>query len=146
MGPGFDVHPRLRADTHEVGDLALCRVLLMDDATWPWLILVPRLPGLRDPLDLPVERRHQLSDELALAQQALRALHAPDKLNVAALGNVVEQLHVHVIARWRDDPAWPGPVWGKQAPQPYAAELVQERIGQLRMALGLGPASARSPF
>lgn len=130
----FQLHPRLAADTAVICDLALCRVLLMDDATWPWLILVPRRAGLRELIDLPRGEQHALGDEIALASQVLRALFTPDKLNVAALGNVVEQLHVHVIARHVDDPAWPAPVWGRQPPQAYAVAAREARAEALRRA------------
>ena len=132
----FALHPRLAADTTQVCDLDLSRVLLMDDAVWPWLILVPRRVGLRELIDLPRAERHLLDDEIALASQALVSLYRPDKLNVAALGNVVEQLHVHVIARHIGDPAWPAPVWGRQPPTPYSPEARDRRLEELRGAMG----------
>ncbi len=132
---GFQLHPNLLADTVLVCDLPLCRVLLMDDANWPWLILVPRRAGLRELLDLSREDRIALIDEIDLASRLLQARYEPDKLNIAALGNQVEQLHVHVIARSRNDPAWPSPVWGRFPPLPYAtdsrARLAQELAMQL---------------
>ena len=130
----FALHPRLVADTAQVCDLALSRVLLMDDAAWPWLILVPRRAALRELIDLPRAERHLLDDEIALASQTLISLYRPDKLNVAALGNVVEQLHVHVIARHIGDPAWPAPVWGRQPATPYSADAREERLEALRDA------------
>lgn len=130
----FALHPRLEADTVPVCDLDLSRVLLMDDAAWPWLILVPRRAGLRELIDLPREARHLLEDEIALASRVLLSLYCPDKLNVAALGNVVEQLHVHVIARHIGDPAWPAPVWGRQAATPYPFERRETRLEELREA------------
>lgn len=108
----FELDPRLRADTHLIAQWPLCCVLLMDDARYPWLILVPRIHGMRDLIDLDEPTRIQLRREMDAASMALRDVFAPDKLNVAALGNVVEQLHVHIIARYRDDAAWPAPVWG----------------------------------
>ena len=108
----FELHPQLEADTAEVTRLGLCRVLLMDDTTYPWLILVPERPDLRDLHDIAPAEDAMLMTEIQLASQALQLLHSPDKINVAALGNQVPQLHVHVIARRTDDPAWPGPVWG----------------------------------
>lgn len=131
-GQLFTLHPRLAGDTAVVGDLALSRVLLMDDARWPWLILVPRQPGLRELIDLPMAELHTLTEEIALASRVLQALFAPDKLNVGALGNVVEQLHVHLIARHAVDPAWPGPVWGFSAPQRYASQAIAARQDALR--------------
>lgn len=96
----------------------------MDDARFPWLILVPRVPGARDLIDLDEAHRTVLWREVARASEALRALCTPHKLNVAALGNVVEQLHVHVIARFKDDAAWPRPVWGVGTAQPYAEAIL----------------------
>ena len=133
--PDFTLHPRLMADTAPVCDLDLSRVLLMDETTWPWLILVPRRAGLRELIDLPRGERHRLDDEIALASRALLMLYRPDKLNVAALGNVVEQLHVHVIARFEDDPAWPAPVWGRVAARPYTPDALVARIRLLGDAL-----------
>ncbi len=118
MNP-FELDPRLQRDTHAVCELALCSVRLMDDARFPWLVLVPRVAGIRELVDLDESRRALLWGEVARASEALRAACTPHKLNVAALGNVVEQLHVHVIARFRDDAAWPRPVWGVGTAQPY---------------------------
>ena len=137
MSAVFVLDPTLQADTVLVGDLALSRVLLMDDARFAWLILVPRVPGMRDLIDLPRVRQHELLDEVELAARALRELYAPFKLNVAALGNVVAQLHVHVIARHTDDPAWPKPVWGVGSAEPYSAEARAAALARVRAALGV---------
>ncbi|WP_336486418.1 HIT domain-containing protein [Methylobacterium nigriterrae] len=130
----FALDPRLAADTAPVGDLALCSVLLMDDARFPWLILVPRRAGASEITDLAPADSDALWSEVRLAAGVMRALAQPDKVNVAALGNVVAQLHVHVVGRFRSDPAWPGPVWGQGERRPYPpharAQLV-ERAGQL---------------
>jgi len=117
----FALDPRLAADTLPVARLALCEVRLMNRRTWPWLVLVPCRASAVELLDLPAADRALLMDELARAARALRAHARPDKLNIGALGNVVAQLHVHVVARWRSDPAWPGPVWGAPAGPPYGA-------------------------
>ena len=130
----FALDPRLAADTVEVGDLALCRVLLMDDARFPWLILVPRRADLTEFTDLPDPDATTLWQEIRIATGVMQALAKPDKVNVAALGNVVAQLHVHVVGRFRSDPAWPGPVWGFGTRTPYPlharAQLI-ERAGAL---------------
>ncbi|WP_267355853.1 MULTISPECIES: HIT domain-containing protein [unclassified Methylobacterium] len=130
----FALDPRLAADTVEVGDLALCRVLLMDDARFPWLILVPRRADLTEITDLPEPDAATLWQEIRIATGVMQALAKPDKVNVAALGNVVAQLHVHVVGRFRSDPAWPGPVWGFGTRTPYPlharAQLI-ERAGAL---------------
>lgn len=106
------LHERLAADTTLVGDLRLCRVLLMEDSRYPWLILVPQLPGLKDLHQVPAEHQPTLWDEINRAAVVLEQVTSPYKMNVAALGNQVTQLHIHVISRNREDPAWPGPVWG----------------------------------
>jgi diadenosine tetraphosphate (Ap4A) HIT family hydrolase len=116
----FDLDPKLAADTVELDRWTLCRVLLMNDATYPWIILVPAKANLRDIDDLAAADRRVLMDEIARACGALRAMVAPHKLNVAALGNQVAQLHVHVVARFTTDAAWPRPVWGVAPPRLYA--------------------------
>jgi diadenosine tetraphosphate (Ap4A) HIT family hydrolase len=120
----FDLDPRLAADTVELARWKLCRVLLMNDANYPWLILVPQRPGLRDLDEVGGADRATLADEIDRACAALRAMFTPHKLNVAALGNAVPQLHVHVIARQTTDPAWPKPVWGVVPATPYTPEAV----------------------
>ena len=120
------LHPRLAADCHVLGDWPLCRVLLMDDARWPWCILVPRRAGVSELHELDLAARTRLWHESALLSVALRAVAARcERLNVAALGNVVAQLHLHHVARHRGDPNWPGPVWGhgqREARAPAARE------------------------
>lgn len=111
--------PRLDADTLPVGDLALSRVLLMNDARFPWLILVPRRAEVSELTDLSGEDAAVLMEEIRLATRVMLEMAKPDKVNVGALGNMVAQLHVHVIGRFRSDPAWPGPVWGHGSRTPY---------------------------
>jgi diadenosine tetraphosphate (Ap4A) HIT family hydrolase len=132
---GFVLDPRLEADTHRVGDLDFTRVLLMDDARFPWLILVPRMPDLRELTDLSLDDQHRLLDEINGAARVLHAMVKPDKLNIAMLGNVVSQLHVHVIARFVHDEAWPKPVWGIGVRTAYGGDALRERIDALRAAL-----------
>ncbi len=134
----WHLDPRLADDTAPVIDLPLCEVRLMDDANHPWLVLVPKVPEAVEIIDLDPTQRTQLSAEIDLAARALKALFKPDKLNVAALGNQVPQLHVHVIARFRDDIAWPRPVWGAAHARPYAPEELVQRVNTLRAALGAG--------
>jgi diadenosine tetraphosphate (Ap4A) HIT family hydrolase len=133
----FALDARLARETHHVGDLGLSRVLLFDDARWPWLVLVPRQSGLRDLIDLARDDQHLLLDEINRCAHVLHALDKPDKLNVAALGNVVAQLHVHVIARYTHDAAWPRPVWNVGERQPYPADALRQRLAGLRTALHL---------
>lgn len=134
---GFALDPRLAADTQPVGDLELSRVLLTDDARFPWLILVPRRADVRDLVDLGHADQHRLLDEIDRCARVLRELDNPDKLNVAALGNVVAQLHVHVIARFTRDAAWPRPVWNVGEREPFAPAALHERLALLRTALDI---------
>ncbi len=108
----FALDDRLARDGLVIGDLTLCRVLLMNDARWPWLILVPRREGLVELIDLDPADQTQLMDEAGRAARFLKSHARADKINVGALGNVVRQLHLHIVARVVGDPAWPGPVWG----------------------------------
>ena len=131
----FELHPQLAADSHPLAAFALCDLRLMDDANYPWLILVPRAVAAHELIDLDAVQRHQLSDEIDRASRLLRDAFRPHKLNVAALGNLVPQLHVHVIARHENDPAWPAPVWGRVSAKPYSPEMLVERISLLREGL-----------
>jgi diadenosine tetraphosphate (Ap4A) HIT family hydrolase len=131
----YELHPQLAADTLPVDVFELSELRLMDDANYPWLILVPRIPGAHELLDLDATQRHALTDEIDRATRALRDAFHPHKLNVAALGNLVPQLHVHVIARFEQDPAWPAPVWGRVAARPYSPEALVERIALLQETL-----------
>ena len=119
MTGGFRLASRLEADSHFLADWTLCQVRLMDDARFPWLVLVPRRPGLEEWTELSPEDSAQLAQEIGKAGQALARMFAPTKLNVGALGNIVRQMHVHVIARFETDAAWPGPVWGQGTRTPY---------------------------
>lgn len=111
MPSSFSLHPRLREDCHNIADLPLSRLLLMNDARFPWLILVPRRQGAIELFDLQKGDLQMLSQEIATVSALLKSHCKADKINVAALGNQVPQLHVHVIARFESDPAWPSPVW-----------------------------------
>jgi diadenosine tetraphosphate (Ap4A) HIT family hydrolase len=131
----WSLHPQLAQDTVPIGDLALARVLLANDANFPWLILVPRRPGLVELIDLEENAQVQLLGEIAAAAHALKAITECEKLNIAALGNQVAQLHVHVIGRRHGDAAWPKPVWGAAAPAAYIPAVRDGLIGALRRAL-----------
>jgi len=132
---GFALHPRLEADTVAVGDWPLCRVLLMNDAQYPWFILVPRREGAREIYQLSDADQAQLLRESSQLSRALMQAFRGDKLNVAALGNVVPQLHLHHIVRFAGDPAWPAPVWGRHPARPYAPAEQAERLKALRAVL-----------
>lgn len=131
----FTLDPRLEADTYDIGVLPLCRVLLMDDMRYPWVILVPQRAGSTEIIDLPKHDQHSLMAEISCASTALKILFSPDKLNVAALGNQVNQLHVHVLARFVSDTAWPNPVWGLDSRTPYPAHMAGSLIDKLAKAL-----------
>jgi len=131
----FALDPRLQADTHPVAMLPLCELRLMDDARYPWLILVPRRAGVTEIADLTESEQAQLWREANQAAAALRAVAPCDKLNLGALGNIVRQLHLHVVARTEGDAAWPGPVWGSGAAVPYAAGALAARLTALRQRL-----------
>ena len=131
----FTLDARLEADTQQIGELPFARVLLMNDARFPWLILVPRMAGLRELIDLAPSDQQRLLDDINRAANALHALEKPDKLNIAILGNVVPQLHVHVIARFTKDVAWPKPVWGIGERVPYAAHELRRYADQIAVAL-----------
>lgn len=115
----FTLDPRLRQDTIPLGEFPLSLLLLMNDRTYPWLILVPRRPNLREIFQLADTDRDQLLRESTHLSRVLYELLRPDKLNIAALGNVVPQLHLHHVARFRIDPAWPAPIWGRAPAVPY---------------------------
>ena len=127
----FTLDARLEADTYAICDLPLSAVRLMRDANYAWLLLAPRRPEVTEIVDLTPDEQAQLMTEIRVACAALRASVPCDKLNVAALGNRVAQLHIHVIARRRDDPAWPEPVWGNAPPQPYAEGRAQALVASL---------------
>lgn len=131
----FELHERLAADTVEVLRWPLCRVLLMNDAGYPWLILVPQRSEVSAIDQLAPADRTALIEEVARASAGLRRATGADKINVAALGNVVPQLHVHVIARFTGDPAWPHPVWGVRPPVPYDGEALGKTLIRLRTEL-----------
>lgn len=131
----FALHPRLDGDTHFVTDLALCRVLLMDDRRFPWVILVPRVTDACEVHDLTPAERTQLMAETSTLSAVMTDLFAPDKINIGALGNLVAQLHVHVVARNRGDAAWPGPVWGHGAAVAYEGEDAGLLIARLDAVL-----------
>ena len=133
--PGWHLHPQLAEDTHPVAHFALSDLQLMDDANHPWLILVPRVEDAVEWTDLDPQQQIQLAGEISRAGRLLQTVFKPHKLNVAALGNVVPQLHVHVIARFTDDIAWPRPVWGTASAKPYTPEALVARIQQLQDAL-----------
>ena len=133
----WTLHPQLAADTVRLSDLPLSRVLVMNDANFPWLILVPRKADIIEVIDLDDGEQTQLMHEVTRAARALREVTACHKLNIAALGNMVPQLHVHVIARFREDAAWPRPVWGIVPAKAYQRDALESFTGALRRTVGL---------
>jgi diadenosine tetraphosphate (Ap4A) HIT family hydrolase len=129
---------QLKTDTIDIGDLPLSRVLIIKDAHYPWLLLVPRRPDIIEIIDLSEVEQAQLMTEVCRVARALKDITKCDKLNIAALGNLVPQLHVHVIARRAGDAAWPRPVWGVMPPLPHDGEEVQNFISALRRKIWLG--------
>jgi diadenosine tetraphosphate (Ap4A) HIT family hydrolase len=134
----FTLHERLVADTIEVTRWPLSLVLLMNARQWPWLILVPRRPAIRELYELSHTDQQDLMSEIVRVSERLAQLVRPEKINVAALGNAVPQLHVHVIARFIHDPAWPRPVWGAAPPDPYPAEELERALERFRGMLADG--------
>jgi diadenosine tetraphosphate (Ap4A) HIT family hydrolase len=131
---GFILHPRLEADAAFVADWPLCRVLAMNDARYPWVILVPRCKAV-EVFDLDAADRAVVIEEIARAAQGLKRLSDASKINVAALGNLVPQLHVHIVARNPGDAAWPGPVWGQGQAVPHAPDALAAWVARLREEL-----------
>jgi len=124
MKPTFELHPRLAEDCITLGRFGLCRLLLMNDSHYPWFILVPENPDLTEIYQLSPDERTQLTEESSLLAEALADLYRADKMNIAAIGNLVPQLHIHHIVRYQNDAAWPAPVWGKFDRIPYTEERI----------------------
>ncbi len=132
----FKLDDRLGQDTFRIADLELSTLLLMNDSTVPWLILVPKRPGITEIHQIAHQDRLLLIEETALVSKMLEDEFRPDKINVAALGNIVSQLHIHVIARYRGDRAWPGPVWGARGAAAYSEEAARDVVERIRKRLG----------
>lgn len=128
----FSLHPQLAADTAVIGDWPLCRVLLMNDASYPWIILVPRRQDAREIFQLSTADQIQLLKESSMLAEELAKAYSADKLNIAALGNMVPQLHVHHVVRFKTDAAWPKPVWGFQPAVQYSDDELEMRLAGFR--------------
>ncbi|WP_263080208.1 HIT domain-containing protein [Endozoicomonas sp. Mp262] len=136
MDPLFELDQQLVQDCFIMGDFPLCRLLLLNDTNYPWFILVPRIAGMEELHDLTGEQQQQFMQESSGLARALKEHFAGEKMNVAALGNAVRQLHVHHIVRYSSDKAWPGPVWGRFPAQPYGQNEVNEVMVRLVPLLG----------
>ena len=133
----FEMDKRLVGDTVELGDFALSRVLLMNDSRYPWLILVPRVVDASEVFDLQLEQQQELWQETQIVAHALKHAFAADKINIATLGNVVSQLHMHIVVRMQNDEAWPAPIWGRGIAQPYSESALIEMRTRLQAALAV---------
>jgi len=131
----YALHPQLAKDTHKIGEYELSDVLLMNDARYPWVILVPRRVNMRELHQLDEAEQQQLVRESSFTAKAMTELFSAHKMNVAALGNMVEQLHLHHVARFTTDAAWPKPVWGIGDAEPYSEVAANVMLSQLRRAL-----------
>ena len=130
----FSIDPQLKKTSHRLIELKLSKVRLVDDARWPWLLVIPRVPLAVELIDVPPKLRSQIWLEVDHVSQVIRDVFSPYKLNVAALGNQVRQLHVHVIARFSEDDAWPNPIWGVGAAVSYEPGVLRARLNVLRRA------------
>lgn len=128
----FEMDERLQQDSIVLGDFALCRVLLMNDSRYPWLILVPRRADISEVFQLTAAQQQQLWQETSVVGQVLKDIYQADKINIATLGNVVKQLHMHIVVRMQEDATWPAPVWGRGEAQPYTAQDIESLGERLR--------------
>lgn len=130
--PAFELDSRLETESVLVANLGLCQLRLRNDARWPWLLLIPMRPGIEEPHDLTPLDQALLSFETNLVSKALKDMTGCTKINVGALGNIVRQLHVHVIARNEGDLCWPGPVWGFGERAPYQPDELARLVAEIR--------------
>ncbi len=131
----FKLDARLKADCAWVADMGLCRLLMMNNKSVPWFILVPRIASATELTHLPMAQQQQVLQEMNEVAAMVTKLYTPHKLNIGALGNVVSQLHIHVIGRYTHDPAWPGPVWGQLVPNAYDDEQLAKQLNAVRGVL-----------
>lgn len=131
----FQLHPQLANDCVDLGRFDLCRLLMMNDSQYPWFILVPEIAGMREIYQLSRSQRGVLQEESCFLAEQLAHLFSADKMNIAAIGNLVPQLHIHHVVRYRTDKAWPAPVWGKFNAVPYADEQLAEQLDRVKTQL-----------
>ncbi|MEQ1739208.1 MAG: HIT family protein [Methyloglobulus sp.] len=137
MAMTFDLHPQLERDCITIGRLTLCRLLLMNDKQFPWFILVPEIEGITEIFQLDKQQQGLLIEESSFLAEQLNMLYKADKINIAAIGNLVPQLHVHHVVRYRSDKAWPAPVWGKFAAIPYSEQELADTVRIMADALDI---------
>lgn len=133
----FHLHPQLQKDCITIGKLDLCCLLLMNDKQFPWFILVPEIEGITELFQLNKQQRGVLIEESSFLAERLKAVYKADKINIAAIGNLVPQFHVHHVVRYRSDKAWPAPVWGKLPAIPYSLQELTDTVGLVTNTLGL---------
>ncbi|MGZ8220663.1 MAG: HIT domain-containing protein [Methylobacter sp.] len=133
----FQLHPRLEQDCIAVGRFRLCRLLMMNDSQYPWFILVPERADVREIYQLGKAERELLTEESSYLAENLAALYKADKMNIAAIGNMVPQLHIHHIVRYQTDKAWPAPVWGKFDAVPYTEQQIADNVARIKDQLGM---------
>jgi diadenosine tetraphosphate (Ap4A) HIT family hydrolase len=135
MTTTFQLHPRLKEDCIAIGRLDLCQLLMMNDSQYPWFILVPRRADIKEIYQLSKSERHILTEESSYLAENLAVLYKADKINIAAIGNLVPQLHIHHVVRYQSDKAWPAPVWGRFAAVPYTQQQIIDNIAQVKEQL-----------
>ena len=136
MSDQFKLDQRLKNDGVVIGELGLCQLIFIDNCLFPWVILVPKISGMKDIIDLDSKGRILLAEEVNIVSEKMKEIFKPDKLNVASLGNIVSQLHVHIVARYENDEAWPNPVFGFKK-KAYSLEKREEIISLLKKSLNL---------
>ena len=135
MTTTFALHPRLKEDCIAIGRFDLCQLLMMNDSQYPWFILVPEKAGIKEIYQLSKPERHTLTEESSFLSEHLAALYQADKMNIAAIGNLVPQLHIHHVVRYRTDKAWPAPIWGKFDAVPYTQQQIAIDIARVKARL-----------
>ena len=135
MTTTFQLHPRLKEDCIAIGRFDLCQLLMMNDSQYPWFILVPEKPDIKEIYQLSKLDRHTLTEESSYLAENLAALYKADKMNIAAIGNLVPQLHIHHVVRYQTDKAWPAPIWGKFAAVAYTQQQIADNIARVKEQL-----------
>jgi diadenosine tetraphosphate (Ap4A) HIT family hydrolase len=135
MTISFQLHPRLREDCIAIGRFDLCQLLMMNDSHYPWFILVPEKAGIKEIYQLSKPERQTLTEESSYLAENLAALYKADKMNIAAIGNLVPQLHIHHVVRYQTDKAWPAPIWGKFTAVPYSQKQIRDNIVRVKEQL-----------
>jgi diadenosine tetraphosphate (Ap4A) HIT family hydrolase len=135
MTISFQLHPRLREDCIAIGRFDLCQLLMMNDSHYPWFILVPEKAGVKEIYQLSKPERQTLTEESSYLAENLAALYKADKMNIAAIGNLVPQLHIHHVVRYQTDKAWPAPIWGKFTAVPYSQKQIRDNIVRVKEQL-----------